>query len=469
MTASRIPRAAAAAPALPLAIGVLGGGAAASTLGFWMVRTSPAWQARWPLIVLAGAALAIGATIAATVAALSLLRARRTLGGGLAAAGFAISALVLVLQLIAAWMWPWEDAARGWRALVLDEGSWVRFAAPVVATLGLCAAAWADRAVRVLAPVAVGAAMMAIPPPPVVSWAYAWFEHPTWVWDADLGQYVQQADQRLWIVPGAIAVGSLGWGLTAALLALRQPGVPADAIAPRPPASALRRLAVALLVTAGVAVAAGVAIALAQGRPLDGRGWLTVAIPSMVALASAAVAAALLAVAITDVSPRASRRLTAAAILVLWCVAVVVAQTLSSHGPRPDNPMFTIFEAPWMPGMVGAAVAAVALLGIAVALVEIERQAELPLHRGQLLVVILALVFGAATAPWVLGFGTRRLPLDGLRIATLASAAVVNLAAWVALARHAWRVARALDARAADTDTAPTSAYSRDIGGDVPG
>jgi hypothetical protein len=65
--------------------------------------------------------------------------------------------------------------------------------------------------------------------------------------------------------------------------------------------------------------------------------------------------------------------------------------------------------------------------------------------RFQLVVVVLALVIGAATVPWLLGFGTRALPLDGLRIATLGSATVVNLAAWFALARAAWRTAAAAE------------------------
>jgi hypothetical protein len=98
-----------------------------------------------------------------------------------------------------------------------------------------------------------------------------------------------------------------------------------------------------------------------------------------------------------------------------------------------------------MPGMVGAAVAVLAMLGMASALTAIARQAGQPPSRAQTINVVLALVIGALTTPWVLGFGTRRLPMDSLRIATLVSAAAVNLAAWIALARSAWRTAAALE------------------------
>ncbi|MBZ0237358.1 MAG: hypothetical protein K8M05_33885, partial [Deltaproteobacteria bacterium] len=119
--------------------------------------------------------------------------------------------------------------------------------------------------------------------------------------------------------------------------------------------------------------------------------------------------------------------------------------------PEPTGPglnplLFAIFEPPWMPGMVGAAVAVVALLAIASSLAAIARQAGQRPSRVQTVVIVLALVIGALTTPWVLGFGTRRLELDTLRVATLASAAVVNLAAWIALARSAWRAAAAIDA-----------------------
>ena len=110
-----------------------------------------------------------------------------------------------------------------------------------------------------------------------------------------------------------------------------------------------------------------------------------------------------------------------------------------------------------MPGMVGAVVAVVAILSMASALNAIARQAGQRPSRGQTVVVVLALVIGALTTPWVLGFGTRSLEMSSLRVATLVSAAVVNLAAWIALARSAWRSSR------------PTSAYAPPRRGEVPG
>ena len=98
-----------------------------------------------------------------------------------------------------------------------------------------------------------------------------------------------------------------------------------------------------------------------------------------------------------------------------------------------------------MPGMVGAAVAVMALLNINAALTHVARQAGQPPSRAQNIIILLALVIGALTTPWVLGFGTRSLEMDTLRIATLGSAALVNLAAWIALARSAWRTAIAFD------------------------
>jgi hypothetical protein len=98
-----------------------------------------------------------------------------------------------------------------------------------------------------------------------------------------------------------------------------------------------------------------------------------------------------------------------------------------------------------MPGMAGAVAAVAALLFITSGLAAVAREAGQPPGRAQAVIVLLALVIGAATVPWVLGFGTRTIPIDGLRIATLASAALLNLASWLAIARVAWRVAAALE------------------------
>ncbi len=456
---------------MPLAVAVWGAGSAALALSLNALRVDvEGWrlghnQRLWTLLTLGGAALAIGSMIAAAAAALSLLRARRSAGAALTVAAFGGGALVLVVQLVATWSWPLDVASRGWRLDALVVGDWVRCAVPVLATIGLCAAGWADRGVRLIAPGAIGAALLAVPPPPLVSWAHSWIEHGAWRWDVDAGAYVMRPDGRMWIVPALIAVGGLAWAAGTAVLVLRQPAVPTDAVAPRSPAPALRRFAVASVVMPIVAVAAGLAIALAQGQPASETRLLAVLIPVAVGAASALVALSLLAIAGADVAPAASRRCTAAAILILWCVAVVAAQTLWSQRPEAPSRFFTVFEAPWMPGMVGAAFAVLALLCIASALAVVARQAPpadaqsrqtgagprshrwagQPASRHQGIIVVLALVIGAATAPWVLGFGTRELPLDPLRVATLASAAIINLGSWLALARTAWRLAAALD------------------------
>lgn len=230
---------------------------------------------------------------------------------------------------------------------------------------------------------------------------------------------------------------------------------------PRSPAPSLRRLAVALAVVAVVVIAAGLAVALAQGQPSARTHPLELVVPVAVAVAAALLAAALLELLRADLPPRASRALAVAAVLVVWIVAVVAAQTLWARRGAP-RPGFTIFEDPWMPGLVGAAVAGAALLALAVGLDALARAGGRAPARGHAAIVALALVVGAATAPWVLGFGTRSQPLDGLRVATLGSAALVNLVAWLALARGAWRAAADADA------DAPTSAYSPAVVSELP-
>lgn len=446
-------------PALPVAAAVAAMAHAGLTIALNVIRMdpwplyNPAYQRYWPLITMGARAVTIGAMIVGAAAALSLVRARRSAGAALTAAAFLTAAVALCAELVATWIWPWYEAGRGWRADVLHVTDWVIAAPPLLAAIGLCAAGWADRAVRVIAPGAIGAGLVLASPPPLTSWAYSWIEHGTWRWSVEAGSYVQVPDARMWIVPGMIAAASLAWGVGVVLLVQRLPPVPVDTVAPRPPAPALRRLAVALLAMAAIAVVAGIAIALLQGKPAHGARPFELAIPIAVAVACTAVAAALVNVAVTDVVPRAVRGAAIAAIAVLWCVAVVAAQTLASQRPDPDlsgglNPLleFAIFDPPWMPGMVGAAVAVVALLAMASTLTAIARQAGQRPSRVQTVIIVLALVIGALTTPWVLGFGTRRLEMDTLRVATLASAAIVNLAAWIALARSAWRTAAALDA-----------------------
>ncbi len=449
--ATEIPRVRPAAPSLAVAAAMLAASGAALPLVLTALRFDAAgWQRGdnqrlWTLFTLGASALSLGATVVAAAGALALVRMRRTPGAALAAAAFGASAVALSIQLVATWLWPWAGAARGWRMQIGDIGGWVATAVPLLATVGLCAASWGDRAIRVVAPAAVGAALLAAPPPPLLSWAYSWVEFGAYRWDVELGAYRLVPDARLWIVPSLLAAGWLAWGASTAWLVARQPGVPSDALAPRPPAPCLRRLSVSMLIMPVVGVGAGLVIAMVQGRPADGTGPLGVVIPSAVAAASALVAASLIAVAVTDVSAAAARRCAAAAICVLWLVAVVVAQTLGSQRPEAPPKLFTVFEPPWMPGMAGAVVAALAMINMASALAVMARDAGQPTSRAQTMIVVLALVIGAITTPWVLGFGTRSLPLDALRISTLGSAALVNLAAWIALARSAWRVAASFD------------------------
>lgn len=442
-------------PALPVAALVAAISHAGLTIALNVIRTgtwrshdpSSAWS--WPLIAMGGRAIAIGAMIVAAVAALSLARARRSGGTALTAAAFVVSSVVLCLELVATWIWPWHEAGVGWRADVLRITDWAIAAPPLLAVLGLCAAGWADRGVRLIAPGAIGAGLVMSSPPPLTSWAYSWVEFGTWRWNVDAGSYLQVPDARMWIVPGVMASASVAWGLGIALLVSRQPPVPVDTVAPRPPAPALRRLTAALLAMAVVAVAAGIALALVQGKPAGGAKPLELVIPIAVGLACVGVAVALVNVAVTDVVPAAARAAAVAAIAVLWCVAVIAAQTIGSQRPDPDDrfgpPLFAVFDPPWMPGMAGAVVAVVAILAMAAALNAIARQAGQRPSRGQTVIVVLALVIGALTTPWVLGFGTRSLEMNSLRVATLVSAAVVNLAAWIALARSSWRAAVALD------------------------
>jgi len=454
-------------PALPVAALVAAVAHAGTTVALNLIRAGtwssygPSYQWRWPLIAMGGRAITIGAMIVAAAAALALVRARRSAGAALTAAAFVTSSVVLCVELVATWIWPWHEAGAGWRGDVLHVTDWVIAAPPLLAVIGLCAAGWADRGVRLVAPGALGAGLVMSSPPPLTSWAYAWVEHGTWQWSVEAGSYVQLPDTRMWIVPGVLASASVAWGIGVALLVHRQPPVPVDTVAPRPPAPALRRLTVALLVMAAVAVAAGIALALVQGKPADGARPLELVIPIVVGLACVGVAAALVDLAVTDVVPVAARAAAVAAIAVLWCVAVIAAQTIGSQRPDPDDrfgpPLFAVFDPPWMPGMVGAVVAVVAILSMASALNAIARQAGQRPSRGQTVVVVLALVIGALTTPWVLGFGTRSLEMSSLRVATLVSAAVVNLAAWIALARSAWRSSR------------PTSAYAPPRRGEVPG
>lgn len=443
------------APALPMAVAVAGISHAAIMIVLNIFRTDPDGlqdpdNARlWALFGIGGRAATIGAYIVAAVASLSLVRSRRSAGAALTAAAFVVASLAMCVELVATWMWPWFEANQGIRADVLDVTHWTLSATAVASVAGLCMAGWADRGVRLIAPAAIGASLIVSAPPPLIDRAFGWVERETWRWSVEAGAYVQIPDARMWIVPSIMAVATLAWAAAIAVLVMRQPPIPVDTVAPRPPAPALRRFAVSLLVMAAVAVAAGITIALVQGKPADGTGPLALLIPIVVGIAAAGVAAALVNIAVTDVEPRAARFTGFAAICVLWCVAVIAAQTLASQRPRASGPMnpllFAIFEPPWMPGMVGAAVAVLALVGIAAALTALARQAGQRPSRVHTLVILLGLAIGALTTPWVLGFGTRSLEMSSLRVATLASAAVVNLAAWIALARSAWRTAAAFD------------------------
>lgn len=441
-----IPLARDPAPSLAPSLAVLGIAGAAHALILNWIRVE-SWTSYWPrglqywtLVSLAGQALTIGALAAAAVAAVALVRARRSPGAALAAAALVASVVSAAAMLYAYWLHPVFDALHGWRYEVLVLVDWAGFAQAVLIVVGLAAAAWDDRSVRGFAPVALGAAIASSPPPPLSRWAKTYVERDATTVDGGL---MIIDESRLWIVPGLVGAAAVTWGLTTAWLAHCQRRVPVDAMAPRPPALALRAFVISLLVMAAVAIVAGLAIAVVQGWRHDETGILPLLIPVAVGAAALLVAAALLAITMTDVPAAAARRFGGAAILVLWCVAVVAAQTLSSRRPYPQGTRFTIFDAPWMPGMVGAVVAVAALLLIAGGLAACARDAGRPPGRLQGVIVVLALVIGAATVPWLLGFGTRAIPLDGLRIATLASAALVNLAAWFALARAAWRTAAA--------------------------
>lgn len=434
------------APSLAPSLAVLGivGAAHGLLLNWFRVEMWTSYTPRslhhWTLVTLGAQAMAIGALTAAAVAAVALVRARRSPGAALAAAALLAGVVSAAVTMYAYWLYPGHEASRGWRYEVIGLGQWAAFAQSVLTVIGLAAAAWDDRGVRLFAPVALGAALVASPPPPLLRWAYARAEAGSTTIE---GALMIIDEGRMWIVPGMIGAAAVTWGLTAAWLAHRQLRIPADAMAPRPPAPALRAFAISLLVMAAVAIVAGLTIAVVQGRRHDETGILPVLIPVSVGAAALLVAGALLWITMTDVPAAAARRFGGAAVLALWCVAVVAGQTLSSRRPVAPGSRFTVFEAPWMPGMVGAVVAVAALLLITSGLAACARAAGRPPSRLQTVIVLLALVIGAATVPWLLGFGTRVLPLDGLRIATLGSAALVNLAAWIALARTAWRTAAA--------------------------
>lgn len=469
-----IPRPLAAAPALPVTLAALGLGPAVAALmvnarrvevlgwqaGTWAPGHGDPWSAA-RLWLLGGRALALGAAVTAGVAALTLARRRRSPGLALTTAALVSLALAIAVELIATWTWRGGAGPGAWHDRVVDACAWARAAAVPLATAGVCAAAWADRGVRVLTPATLGAALLAAPPPPLLEQAYGWAEHDAYRWSSEAGTYLLVPDARLWLVPGALAAAAAAWAVMAALVAARLPPLVAGSVAPRSPAPSLRRLAVALAVVAVVVIAAGLAVALAQGQPSARTHPLELVVPVAVAVAAALLAAALLELLRADLPPRASRALAVAAVLVVWIVAVVAAQTLWARRGAP-RPGFTIFEDPWMPGLVGAAVAGAALLALAVGLDALARAGGRAPARGHAAIVALALVVGAATAPWVLGFGTRSQPLDGLRVATLGSAALVNLVAWLALARGAWRAAADADA------DAPTSAYSPAVVSELP-
>ncbi|HUQ03511.1 MAG TPA: hypothetical protein VM261_13510 [Kofleriaceae bacterium] len=450
-----IPAARPPSPALPVAVAVIGVSGAALTFVLNLIRVelggfgSTGNMHFWVLFWMGARAATLGAFVVASVAAVSLARSRRSAGAALASASFIIGSLALAIELVVMWMHPQMEARVGWRGDVTLALGWVFCVPPIAGAAGLCAAGWSDRAVRLMAPATMGAALVVGAPPPLMRWAYQVAESGTWRWSADFGDYVQVPDARLWIVPGIDAVCAIAWALGMVMVALRVPPVPSDTVAPRPPAPALRRFAVSLVAMVVVGLAAGVAIAFAQGKPASDTGPLSLAIPISVAIVTAGVGAALVNLAVTDVTPRAARFAGFAAICVFWCVGVVAAQTLASYRPRPTggiNPLlFSVFEPPWMPGIAGAIVAALALLAMIAMLASASRQAGQPPGRAQTLVILLALAIGALTTPWVLGFGTRRVAMDSLQIATLVSAVVVNLVAWIALARSAWRTALAFD------------------------
>lgn len=439
-----IPAARHPAPALPMVVALIGVAAAVGWLAVAWVDAQEAQRGVFggplsTLVRLGFNALWSGLSLAALVTTFGLARTRRSPGAALATAAMAVNVLSVVPVLVAFYVWPLTDAFGGWRGDVLRIARWEGIAVGAAFVGGLAWAAWEDRTVRVVAAAALGAALLQAPPPPIEDWLYERLARRAWAFD---GPMPRLADPfLLWIVPTVMATAALAAGLLEAWIAHRLPRVPADATAPRPPARALRGFAVALVVMALVAIAAGLTVAVVQGKPASATGSLGLVIPLAVALATAGVAAALFALAIADVGARAARRFTLAGVLVTWCVTVTLVQTLWSRRPQPPGARFTVFEAPWMPGMVGAAVAVAALLAIAGALDATARELGQRPSRAQGAIIVLALVVGAATVPWLLGFGTRALPLDGLRIATLASAAVVNLAAWFALARAAWRCA----------------------------
>jgi hypothetical protein len=444
-------------PALPVAIAILGAGTAVPILAHTYLRVNVhGWGGEGyrlsMLLSMATTALAIAATWVAAIAALSHARARRSPGTALTSAAFVLGALALCVQLVVIWMWPWGGTASGWRHDTFAVIDWVLCAVPVLATAGLCASGWTDRAVRLIAPAAIGAALLAEPPPPLLTWAFQTVEFGAYKWDTTIGDYRLVPDGRLWIVPSLLALGRLAWAGATAWLVARQAPIPVDTVTPHPPAPALRRFAVSLIAMAVVALAAGIVLAFTPKSATFGSTlMLDIVIPILVAIAAAVVGATLVNIAVTDVAPVPSRRAAVAAICVLWCVAVLVAVILSRPRFSPGeglNPLLSAMvenRTPTMPSMVGAGVAALALLNIVQAVSACAQQAGLRPSRGQNVIVILALAIGALTTPWVLGFGERGVQLDSLRIATLVSAAMVNLAAWIALARSAWRAAAAFD------------------------
>jgi hypothetical protein len=442
--ATRIPEARHPAPALPMLLLLMGLSSAAGDLLIFHDHVDSMFFGRDQrftfLLRLSVFALGCGLAVAGAVTLVGLARTRRSPGAALAAAAGVSTALMVVPITVAFYLWPPHETWDGLRGQVVRVSMWQATFTTAVITAGLAWAAWQDRAVRLLAAAAIGAGLLATPPPPLEEWLWEHVTRPALDLGSD-GRIIHDVP-RFWATTLATSAGALAWGVLAAVIAHRLPRVPADAVAPRPPRRALRAFAVSLILMALLAIAAGLTLAAVIGKPASETGRLDVIIPIAVAAGASLVAAALLWLAITDVGAAASRRLVIAAALVIWCVVVTTAQTLFSQRPEPAGSRFAVFEAPWMPGMAGAVVAAAALVAIAGALDGIARHLGQRPSRAQTVVVVLALVVGAATVPWLLGFGTRVLPMDGLRIATLSSAALVDLAAWLALARSAWRSAQ---------------------------
>ena len=428
------------APALTLAIAVLGVSWAGAILGWRALglsggRDLQGTADRMLLLHLAQVAAFAAAAALVAVGGLELARARRSPGAFVVAAAGAALVGWLGLGMVAMWTWPFPGAGRGWRAQVLAIDPWLRLGALLAITGGLIAAGWADRVVRVLAAPALGAAGLAIPPPPLHRLVLGWLEPPVTVGPLP-------PEWRFWVGPGLLALGGLSWAAVTTVIVRAQPRGPVRVLEPAAVARAARRLGVAIVILAAVAIAAGVILAVVQKRPTRWAAELGLMIPVAVGAATVALGAALLGLAWVEVATGARRRLAVAALCVLWLVGVVAGQTVWSQGvPRP--PVLIVFHSPWMSPLVAAAVAIVALIATWSALADLGTRVGLPRRRGHTVVVALAVALGALTAPWVLGFG-RSFALDTVRVVTLATAAVVNLGAFVAVARAAFQVARAL-------------------------